>query len=407
VGSHPEYATAECSTLAELLAQDRAGDLVMAELAAAATRRGAGRIALFKNNSDSHGHGFGSHENYQVPRSGSAALAARLIPFLVTRQLVAGAGGVQVTPRGARYVLSPRADQISEALSSATTRARPMINTRDEPLADGDKHRRLHVIVGDSNMAEPATRFKVGATKLVLRAARRGLRLPDMELADPPAAIREVSHGWRDAHPVELKAGGRVEPAAIQREYLQAVRAVAEGPEEADVIVLWEKALTAWETREFDGLETQLDWLAKLRLLERYRERTGARLADPRVARLELAYHQLGPEGLRPKLEASGLLARVISPEAAARAVTEPPGTTRARLRGEFVRAARAAGREHQAEWTRLRLEESKPVETPDPLDNRLAAAEDLIRALRAAPRRGTVLEFDSVLERAAGGGEG
>jgi proteasome accessory factor A len=405
VGSHPEYATAECSTLDELLAAERAGDALMAQLAAAASERGGRAIAMFKNNTDSAGHAFGCHENYQIARTGSAALAAQLIPFLVTRQLVAGAGKIQVDPKGVRYLLSQRAGHIDEALSSATTRSRPMINTRDEPHADGQLYRRLHVIAGDSNMAEAAARFKVGATSLVLRALALGLELPDLELANPVAAIREVAQGWREAHPIALATGRTVKPAQVQWCYLEAAQAAAAeagmtAPDRA-VLELWERALTAWDRLDFDGLETELDWLAKLRLIERYQERTGAALADPRVLRLELAYHQLGADGLRPKLEAGGNLAHGIGQLEIARAVTEPPPSTRAHLRGRFIAAARAAGREYTVDWVRLKLGRRRALTLLDPLDPADPAARALIRQIESLSAAGVTGELDAIMAAA------
>ncbi|MDR2381506.1 MAG: proteasome accessory factor PafA2 family protein [Bifidobacteriaceae bacterium] len=403
VGSHPEYATAECASLTELVCQDLAGDAIMAELARAARARGdraAQRLVLFKNNADAAGNGFGSHENYQVPREGSAALAAGLIPFLVTRQLIGGAGQVQVSPAGARYVLSGRADHVWEALSSATTRARPMINTRDEPLADGSRYRRLHVIVGDSNMSQSQVRWKVGATALVIAAAQEA-RLPVFELADPVRAIRTVSHGWREARPVHLAGGLSIKPAAIQRAFLDFARPAATTAQDAAVIDLWERALDAWDQACFDGLETELDWLAKLRLIERYQARTGAGLADPRVARLELSYHQIGSGGLRGRLEAAGLLARVVDAADAARAVLTPPAT-RADLRGRFIQAARGAGRDYTVDWVRLKLGDGPAIALPDPLDNADPVAQHLVAELAGTASSNAVGEFDRILERAA-----
>jgi proteasome accessory factor A len=402
VGSHPEYATPECSVLDELMAAERAGDRLMAALAAAASRRTGTAIALIKNNTDSAGHGFGCHENYQVARAGSAALAAKLIPFLVTRQIVAGAGKIQVDPAGARYLLSQRAHHTTEALSSATTRARPMINTRDEPHANGELYRRLHVIVGDSNMSTAASRFKIGSMALLLRARRSGAELPDLELANPVHAIREVAHGWRTAHPIELADGRSIKPADIQWRYLAAAESTARTAEDQTVLSLWRRTLTAWDRADFDGLETELDWLAKWRLLERYRERTGAGLADPRVLRLELAYHQLGAQGeLREKLEAGGNLTGGIGRNEAAKAVTTPPATTRAHLRGRFISRARAAGREYTADWVRLRLGQGEAVALMDPFDNANLAAQALITELEAAPPAGTASELDAIFAEA------
>ncbi|MDR2565711.1 MAG: proteasome accessory factor PafA2 family protein [Bifidobacteriaceae bacterium] len=399
VGSHPEYATPECSRPGELLAAERAGDRLMAALADAASRRVGTAIALIKNNSDSAGNAFGCHENYQVPRQGSQELAAKLIPFLVTRQLIAGAGKVQVDPKGARYLLSQRAHHTAEALSSATTRSRPMINTRDEPHADGGRFRRLHVIAGDSNMADPAARLKVGSMSLLLRAATDGAALPDVELAEPVRAIREVAQGWREAHPIALADGRTIRPAQVQWAYFQVARAAAEDEEDQAVLDLWERTLTAWDRLDFDGLETELDWLAKWRLIERYRERTGAGLADPRVLRLELAYHQLDAGGgLRAKLEAGGNLTSGIGQREIAAAVVEPPATTRARLRGRFVAAAQAAGREYTVDWVRLKLGQAEAVTLADPLDSADPAALALIGELEAEPAVGAAGELDRLM---------
>jgi proteasome accessory factor A len=412
VGSHPEYATAECSTLTELLAAERAGDLLMAALAAAASRRTAASIGLIRNNTDSAGHAFGCHENYQVARAGSSVLAARLIPFLVTRQILAGAGKVQVDPSGVRYLLSQRAQHTAEALSSATTRSRPMINTRDEPHADGQRFRRLHVIAGDSNMSAAASRFKVGSTLLLLRAAEAGIDLPDLELANPVHAIREVAQGWRDAHPIAMADGRTIKPPQIQWRFFEAAQLASQATaatqhqsaEDAVVLDLWERALNAWDRLDFDGLETELDWLAKWRLIERYRQRTGAALADPKVLRLELAYHQLACQsGLRERLEATGNLADGMVQNQGKLAVTTPPGTTRAWSRGRFIAAARHAGREYTVDWMRLKLGQGVAVNLTDPLDAANPAAEALIADLKAQPQSGTGGEFDTIMEQARG----
>jgi proteasome accessory factor A len=410
VGSHPEYATPECSTIEELLAAERAGDRLMAVLAEAAGRRAGAPVALLKNNTDSAGHAFGCHENYQVDRAGSAEVAAKLIPFLVTRQLLVGAGKVQVDPKGVRYLLSQRALHTAEALSSATTRSRPIINTRDEPHGDGRRHRRLHVIVGDSNMAGAAARLKVASMVLLLRAAAGGGQLPDLELAHPVQALRQVAQSWpaaqgRGAHPIALADGRTIDPVTVQWRFFAAAEAAAASPSETAALDLWRRTLTAWDRLDFDGLETELDWLAKWRLIERYRQRTGAALADPRVLRLELAYHQLDAQGgLRQKLEAGGHLADVIGHRQAAAAVTQPPPTTRAHLRGRFVAAARAAGREYTVDWVRLKLGQAPAVALLDPLDSADPAAEALIAGLEgaaAAAESAPTNEFDQIMAEA------
>jgi proteasome accessory factor A len=200
VGSHPEYATAECDDIEQLVAQDRAGERILEGLLVDAERRLreegiAGEIFLFKNNTDSAGNSYGCHENYLVARMGEfGRLADALLPFLISRQIIAGAGKVLQTPRGSVFCVSQRAEHVWEGVSSATTRSRPIINTRDEPHADAERFRRLHVIVGDSNMSETTTMLKVGSADLVLRMLEEGGSIRDMSLENPIRAIREISH---------------------------------------------------------------------------------------------------------------------------------------------------------------------------------------------------------------------
>src|SRR5512142_2527051 len=225
VGSHPEYATPECDSGTELVAHDRAGERILEGLLVDAEKRLhdegiAGEIYLFKNNTDSAGNSYGCHENYLVSRHGEfGRLADVLIPFLVTRQLICGAGKVLQTPRGAVYCLSQRAEHIWEGVSSATTRSRPIINTRDEPHADAERYRRLHVIVGDSNMCEASTMLKVGTAALVLEMIEAGVPFRDFSLDNPIRAIREVSHDLTGRRPVRLAGGRQASALDIQREY--------------------------------------------------------------------------------------------------------------------------------------------------------------------------------------------
>src|SRR6186713_3147146 len=227
VGSHPEYATPECDDVREVVAHDKAGERILEHLLAAAELRLheegiAGDVYLFKNNTDSAGNSYGCHENYLVSRHGEfGRLADILIPFLVTRQLICGAGKVLQTPRGAVYCLSQRAEHIWEGVSSATTRSRPIINTRDEPHADAARYRRLHVIVGDSNMSEYATFLKVGTCSILLRMLEDPkVVLRDMTLENPIRAIREISHDLTCKRRVRLANGREASALEIQSEYL-------------------------------------------------------------------------------------------------------------------------------------------------------------------------------------------
>ncbi|HSK59236.1 MAG TPA: Pup--protein ligase, partial [Actinomycetospora sp.] len=297
VGSHPEYATAECDDVPQLIAHDRAGERILEGLVVDAQQRlehegVPGAIHLFKNNTDSAGNSYGCHENYLVRRQGDfARLADVLVPFLITRQVLTGAGKVLPTPKGATYCLSQRADHIWESVSSATTRSRPIINTRDEPHADAERYRRLHVIVGDSSMSETTTLLKVGATDLVLRLVEAGVPLRDLTLENPMRAIREISHDVTGSAVVTLANGRTASALAIQEEYLGWVQQhvatnVPLTPVTKQVLDLWERGLRAVSTGRLDLVERELDWVIKLRLIERYRAKHGLSLDDPRVARL-------------------------------------------------------------------------------------------------------------------------
>lgn len=368
VGAHPEYATAECDTLTDLIAMDKAGERIVHGLVAGGEQRlrdagVEGTIHLYKNNTDSAGNSYGCHENYLVRRRADfKAFASALLPFLVTRQIVTGAGTITRTPQGAHYSFSPRADHMWEGLSSATTRSRPMINTRDEPHANAELYRRMHVIVGDSTMAEPTTLLKVGATDLILRLMEARVPLPELTLAREMQAIRDVAHDLTGAATVELEDGRRLTAVQVQQTYLDTVRShlggLIERTAEVDSILdLWQRGIDAVRSQDFTLVETELDWAIKHRLVTRYQERLGCALDDARLARLELAFHDVSPErGLFSRLQQQGLARRIVPEEAIERAMTAPPATTRAALRGRFVQAALAAGVDFTVDWVHLKI---------------------------------------------------
>lgn len=368
VGSHPEYATAECDDVRQLVTHDRAGERVLEGLVADAQQRLEheglpGRIHLFKNNTDSAGNSYGCHENYLVRRQGDfARLSDVLVPFLITRQVLTGAGKVLTTPRGAVYCLSQRADHIWEAVSSATTRSRPIINTRDEPHADAEHFRRLHVIVGDSSMSETTTMLKVGATDLILRMIEAGVPMRETTLENPIRAIREISHDMTGRHPVTLANGRTTTAVDLQEEYLTRVTDFVSQqggptPEVKQVLDLWERGLRALQTGDLSLVERELDWVIKYRLIERYRAKHDLPLSDVRVQRLDLAYHDISrTEGLYNLLAAKGLVERVTTDLEVFEATAVPPQTTRAKLRGDFVRAAQEARRDYTVDWVHLKL---------------------------------------------------
>jgi proteasome accessory factor A len=367
VGSHPEYATAECDDLVQLVTHDKAGERILEDLLVDAERRLAdegigGDIFLFKNNTDSAGNSYGCHENYLVARAGEfSRIADILLPFLVTRQLICGAGKVLQTPRGAVYCLSQRAEHIWEGVSSATTRSRPIINTRDEPHADAERYRRLHVIVGDSNMSEVTTLLKVGSANLVLEMIEQGVQFRDFSLDNPIRAIREISHDLTGKRPVRLAGGREASALEIQREYhSKAAEHVARrgsDPVADRVIELWGRTLDAVESQELSKIDREIDWAIKYRLVEQYRAKNNMELSSARVAQIDLAYHDLRRgRGIFDLLQRKGLVERVTNDDDIEAAKDLPPQTTRAKLRGDFIAAAQQAGRDFTVDWVHLKL---------------------------------------------------
>ncbi len=367
VGSHPEYATPECDDAIDLVTHDKAGERILEGLLMDAERRLreegiAGDIYLFKNNTDSAGNSYGCHENYLVGRHGEfSRLADVLIPFLVSRQIVVGAGKVLQTPRGAVFCVSQRAEHIWEGVSSATTRSRPIINTRDEPHADAERFRRLHVIVGDSNMNEVTTLLKVGATDLVLRMIEAGVVLRDLTLENPIRAIREISHDITGRRKVKLANGREASALDIQREYhAKAVDFIDRRGGDSTVLRvldLWGRTLQAVESGDLSLVDREIDWVTKYQLIERYRAKHDLALSSPRVAQLDLAYHDVNRHrGLYYLLENKRAVVRATSDLAIFQAKSVPPQTTRARLRGEFIRCAQDKRRDFTVDWVHLKL---------------------------------------------------
>ncbi|MFF2524323.1 MULTISPECIES: Pup--protein ligase [Streptomyces] len=368
VGSHPEYATPECDNVTELVTHDKAGERILEGLLVDAERRLheegiAGDVYLFKNNTDSAGNSYGCHENYLVARHGEfSRLADILIPFLVTRQLLCGAGKVLQTPRGAVYCVSQRAEHIWEGVSSATTRSRPIINTRDEPHADAERYRRLHVIVGDSNMSETTMLLKVGATDLVLRMIEAGTVMRDLTLENPIRAIREVSHDITGQRKVRLASGREASAIEVQREYYEKAvdfvdrRGIRTGVV-AQVLELWGRTLDAIEAEDLDRIGTEIDWVMKYKLIERYRAKHNMTMSNPRVAQIDLAYHDIHRRrGLYYLLEKRGQAARICNDMKIFEGKSVPPQTTRARLRGDFIRRAQEQRRDFTVDWVHLKL---------------------------------------------------
>ena len=395
VGSHPEYATPECDNLVDLVTHDKAGERILEGLLVDADRllreEGiAGDIYVFKNNTDFAGNSYGCHENYLIPRDQELGrLTDILTPFLVTRQMICGAGKILHLPRGAVFCLSQRADHIWEVASSASTRSRPIINTRDEPHADAERFRRLHVIGGDSNMSETSMLLKFGSTDLVLRMIEARTALPDMTLDNPIRAIREISHDLTGRSRVRLANGREVSALEIQHEYLTRAReftsqnglnAISE-----QVLERWERALEAIGTGNLDKIAREIDWVTKYQLIERYRARYDLPLSAPRIAQVDLAYHDVRRgRGLYYLLQRNDAMDRATRDLDIFEAKSTPPQTTRAKLRGEFIRRATEKRRDFSVDWMHLKLNDQtqRTVVCKDPFRSVDERVEKLIGTL-------------------------
>jgi len=348
--AHPEYSTPECTSPLDIVLWDKAGEQVALDASRFAAVPGEGDLVLYKNNTDGKGASYGAHENYLVRRSTPFAdIVRHLIPFFVSRQVVCGAGrvGTGQDGRGDGFQLTQRADFFEVEVGLETTLKRPIINTRDEPHADPEKYRRLHVIIGDANLAEISTYLKVGTTSLVLAMiedkafARYGW---DLALATPVASLRAVSHDPTLRHLVELQGGRTMTAVQIQWEYLHAVQKwVAEtygddvDDQTADVLGRWESVLDRLERDPF-LCARELDWVAKLRLLQSYRDRDGLDWSDAKLHLIDLQYADLRPEkGLYHRLVAGGRIDRLLDDDAVTRAMHEPPEDTRAYFRGRCL----------------------------------------------------------------------
>ncbi len=396
VGSHPEYATAECDDLLQLIAHDRAGEAILNDLVQSAEERMAadgfnGKLYLFKNNTDTAGNSYGCHENFLIPRKLEfARLAEILIPFLVTRQLIAGAGKIVNVEGEPLYAFSQRADHVWEGVSSATTRSRPIINTRDEPHADAEYYRRLHVIVGDSNMSESTQLVKLGATDLMLRIIESGKIMEDLRLENPIRSIRDISHDFNGKTMVKLANGAQMTALQLQRRFLKlatdfVAREGAHHERVPQVLELWERTLDAVESGNFSTIDTEIDWAIKHKLINSYATRHNLGIESHRLAQLDLTYHDIDTKrGLFHLLRNRGQAASVVEQADIDFAVDNPPQSTRAKLRGDFVRAAKDAERDFTVDWVHLKLNDhvGQTVLCKDPFvneDPRVAALIDSI----------------------------
>ena len=346
--AHPEYSTPECRTPRDVVVWDKAGELIMLD---AAERAGAipnaRQILLYKNNTDNKGASYGAHENYLMRRQTPFGdIVRHITPFFVSRQVICGAGRVGIGQDGAShgFQISQRADYFEVEVGLETTLKRPIVNTRDEPHADPDKYRRLHVIIGDANLCEISTYLKIGMTSLVLAMIEERFLSADLMLAKPVRSLHEISHDLTLQHLVELKDGRRMTAVQIQLEYLEQARKFVEDRYGADADEQTVDVLNRWESvlgrLERDPMECkrELDWVAKLALLESYRQRDGLDWDHPKLHLIDLQYSDIRPDkGLYHRLLRLGSIDRLLDDDEVRRAVAQPPTDTRAYFRGRCL----------------------------------------------------------------------
>jgi len=346
--AHPEYSTPECTNPRDIVLWDKAGEVIVRDACRfAAAAPAASQIVLYKNNTDNKGASYGAHENYLMRRSTPFGdIVRNLIPFFVSRQVFCGAGrvGIGQDGREAAFQLSQRADYFEVEVGLETTLKRPIINTRDEPHADPDRYRRLHVIIGDANLAEVSTYLKVGTTSLVLAMIEDGYITRELSVDQPVRTLREVSHDPTLTHLLRLRDGRTLTAVQLQMEYLDLARKHVEDRLGADADEQTKDVLERWES-VLDRLERdpmlcarELDWVAKLELLQRYRDRDGLDWSDAKLQLVDLQYADLRPgRGLYNKLVSMGKVERLLSDDEVAEAVVKPPTDTRAYFRGRCL----------------------------------------------------------------------
>src|SRR3954467_1448331 len=346
--AHPEYATPEVITPRDIVKWDKAGELVMLDASRRAGQLpGGAPIVCYKNNTDNKGASYGAHENYLMRRATPFAdIVRHLTPFFVSRQVICGAGRVGIGQGGREhgFQVSQRADYFEVEVGLETTLKRPIINTRDEPHADPEKYRRLHVIIGDANMSEVSTYLKLGTTALVLAMIEDSFLTVDLSVDMPVAALRAVSHDPSCKHLLTLRDGRKMTAVQLQMEYLEQSRKYVEDRFGADVDDLTADVLDRWESvlhrlgEDPMQLSRELDWGAKLELLEGYRSRDSLDWSHPRLQLVDLQYADIRPDkGLYNRLVSMGRMERLVDEDDVTRAMTAPPTDTRAYFRGRCM----------------------------------------------------------------------
>jgi proteasome accessory factor PafA2 len=391
-GAHPEYSTPEATNARDLVLFEKAGERLIDQCCEAANRTlpPAQQLVVYKNNSDGKGNSYGYHENYLMARSlPFEKLLDGLTTFLVSRIIFCGAGkvGFENGAEPCRYQLSQRADFFETLIGLDTMAKRPIINTRDEPHADEEKYRRLHVIVGDSNMSEVTTYLKVGTTALVLAMVEDGAIRKDLALEDPVRAIKEISHDTGCRRKVRLKRGKEFSAIELQREYLELALDYYAGmepsPQVSDLLERWQAILDKLADDPMQCAR-ELDWVIKKELVQSYMARKGIGFDDQRISMLDLQYHDLRPDkGLYFRLEREGYVDRLLTDDEILWAVSHPPTDTRAYFRGRCLK--KFGSRVYGASWSSVLLD---------------TGGATVKRVPMAEPGRGTQKLVGEVLER-------
>ncbi len=388
-GAHPEYSTPECTNALDLVAYEKAGERVMDLCREVASQiKGAGdHFLIYKNNTDGKGNSYGHHENYLIARSVPfERILSYCVPFFVSRQIFTGSGkvGAENKTDPAPYQISQRADFFETLVDLNTMVKRPIVNTRDEPHADPKKYRRLHVIVGDSNMAEVSTYLKVGTTALVVAMIEDDFLSPPIVLEDPVAALKAVSRDLTVKRPIPLAGGGSTTAIEIQRFYLEAAtRYVARydpDPVHADILSRWESVLDRLE-KDPMLLNREVDWIIKLDLIGSYMDARGCGWDDPRVPLMDLQYHDLRlDKGLYYTLERKDRVARVVSNDRIVAAGQTAPTDTRAYFRAACLK--KFSKEIYAASWSSVLLDAGNAAIQKIPLMEPLRGTEELTRDL-------------------------
>ncbi|MFZ9701452.1 MAG: Pup--protein ligase [Candidatus Nanopelagicales bacterium] len=397
VGSHPEYATAECDKVSDLISQDQAGDRIIEELAIEAEKRLnsegiQGQIHLFKNNIDAAGNSYGCHENYSISRKFNfQKVTESVIPFLITRQIFTGAGKWLSNNKNQNFQLSQRSDHMWESISSATTRSRPIINTRDEPHADPEEYRRLHVIVGDSNMSQTTTNLKVCSTEMILQLIEIGQINDEFNIENPIRTLRDISSDLTFSKKFRLSNGKEVTALNLQEHYLESVINSSIYSEfEANeyykkAIDLWEKFLNCAKHNDFSSVDKDIDWVIKKKYMDQYQEKNGLKNNDPRMVLIDITFHNIRKDrGIFYILEKFGLINTIVDQNMINNAMDFAPESTRAKLRGEFIKKAQEKKRDYTVDWVHLKINDQnqRTVVCKDPFKFVDERVQDLIGML-------------------------